>query len=165
MLIRLNKSFYNWANLIFLLLNLPQYLSFIKILSINILNMSTWRFYKKLFIHNVGILINNLHKSYEYWLIKQTLTFFKTSSLDYIKVHTTGKGLTSYQYTKNIKLINFAFKKKLLNKTVISILYHLLTIWGGYTNQINITYSFIHITNLHYFMIAYNLYYFKVYNY
>ena len=165
MLIRLNKSLYNWTNLVFLLLNLPRLFSFIRILNLSILNMSTWHFYKKLFINNVGILINNLHKSYEYWLIRQSLNFFSSKNTNYVRVHTNIKGVISHKYAKNVKLINFSFKKKLLNKTIILILYHLLTIWGVYTNQINITYSFIFIVNLHYFMIAYNLYYFKVYNY
>jgi hypothetical protein len=113
----------------------------------------------------VGILINNLHKSYEYWLIRQSLNFFSSKNTNYERVHTKIKGVISHKYAKNVKLINFSFKKKLLNKTIMLILYHLLTIWGVYTNQINITYSFIFIVNLHYFMIAYNLYYFKVYNY
>jgi len=73
--------------------------------------------------------VNNLHKSYEYWLIKQSLNLFSTKNTDYVNIHVSHKGTISYKYAKNIKLINFAFKKKLLNKTVILILYHLLTAW------------------------------------
>ena len=165
MLIKICKSSYNGINLIYMLLALPQNFNLYRLLTLFTLSASTWYFYKKLFIKNVGILVNNLHQSYNYWLIRQSLNYFSTVEKSYTNLHGLNVKPISTNYVQNIKIINFTFKKKVLNKTVINILYNVLSIWSPYLNKINMTYSFLFITNICYFMFAYNFYYFKVYNY
>lgn len=97
--------------------------------------------------------------------MKQSLNYFLKDNRSYTIFHGLNTKPISANYVKNIKIINFAFKKKVLNKTIISILYNVLSVWTPYLNRFNITYSFLFVTDICYLMFAYNFYYFKVYNY
>jgi hypothetical protein len=125
---------------------------------------SIWSFYKKPFIKNKGILLNNLHKSYEYWFVKTNVNLIDKEEFR-IKLHSLSANKTDTSYFKNIKIINWSFKKYRLNQLIIIMIRYLLNVWGSYTNQFIITHSFINVKDVFYFMIAYNRYYFRVYNY
>merc|ERR1712196_579712 len=68
MLIKVCKSTYNSAHLIFTILSIPISFNIYQLINLFSLSLSTFYFYKKLFIKNVGVLVNNLHHSYNFWV-------------------------------------------------------------------------------------------------
>merc|ERR1712146_683996 len=66
MFIKLHSLPHIWFKIQMLTLKNTQRTNFIGLLSIFYLRYSIWFFYQNIFFKNIGLLTNNLHKSYEY---------------------------------------------------------------------------------------------------
>jgi hypothetical protein len=139
------------ANNLFFLDNLQRYY----------LESNLWFFYKHNLYNSSGLVLNNTHKSYNYWIVRSKYNLlFLDKITQFYKVI---KPL--HHYTKHVRVIHFAVTKYVLKRSFIFTLRLLLKLHTPYLNKDCLTYNFLIISNLHDFLLFYNFYYFKIHNY
>lgn len=125
------------------------------------LETNLWFFYKYSLYNNSGLIPNNIHKSYNFWMIKNNYNLLFLSAV--VQPPKIIQDLR--HYTKHIRLIHFAIPRYLLRRSFIFILNILLKFNMPYINNIYNTYNFLIISHLYDFFLFYNFYYFKIHNY
>ena len=137
--------------------NLP----FINELQKYYLETNIWFSYKYNIGNNLGLISNNIHRSYNFWMIKNIYNFFFFN-----KIIPVGKRSIPFRsYVKHIRLIQFSITKYALKQSFIFTLKILLKLYTSYNNRGYSICSFILINHLYDFFLFYNFYYFKVHNY
>lgn len=125
------------------------------------LNMNIWLYYKDSINNNFGLMSNGIHKSYNFWMIKNNYDLLFSANKTQIYKLT----VPFTNYVKHVRLLHFTVLKHTLKQSFILVLKVLLKLYTPYINISRNTYGFLIVNHAYDFLLFYNFYYFKVHNY
>lgn len=124
----------------------------------NFLKKTFWVNFKSLIVHNEGLQVNTITRSYSYWLLRGYIFSLrnKKSPLPHV---------TPYTYLKAVSIVVGLFSKTSFNKQITLSIILLLSPYYGFLNQFNLTCNFLFVSNGFMLLSFFNLFYFKVHTY
>lgn len=123
-----------------------------------------WIFYKKLIFKKMGLISNNLFKSYVFHTINGLCFFDYESYNKFLKQPSINISQHVIEVSKPIQTFNFSFHKKVLNSVIFFIVNLLVENYYTHLNFYKLVYSFILFKNNFNLYPALNYYYLKIRN-
>lgn len=117
--------------------------------------------FTRIIIKDAGLLTSNISKSYSYWSLKTYINLFLRAKNTLIP----NKSSNLILYSTPLQLLNYSFKKKTFNKTLMYFLFSFIKTNTSFINNFPLTCSYIFTPKEVSFLYFYNLFYFKIYNY
>jgi len=123
-----------------------------------------FKFFKKLYTTNFGLMTINITKSLIYKTLND-LNLFLKSPVKVKQFNTQNFSTFSIKYLQPVTLISFSFQKETYNSLMIYVLFLLTHVYIGSQNSFKLNYSFIlHFSNLNLYPFL-NNFYFKLRNF
>lgn len=120
-----------------------------------------WYFFYRLIFWKKGSLVDNLSLSYDYTLVRNSLSLINLNTL-LIKDITFNQHVV---YVRSVKLFKFAFKNKKLSLIYIVIFCYIFSFNIAYKNKVMLLYPYLILDKTSLFFTFNNFFYFKIYNY
>lgn len=119
------------------------------------LHKSLWLNFKRTTIHNEGLQVNTITRSYTHQLLRDYLTYLSGEQAPVIKV-------SGYPYLKTILLVVGLFSKTNFTRQVMLSVIMLVTPYYASSNQLRITYHFLFVTKSLLLLNFLNVFYFRM---